>query len=132
MNGLKDIIPSQSKGIVFFDGLCPICHGSIYLLTRLDPKTLFVVSPLEGATAKKIGLNRNKDTFSSHSSVILITRDGRRLEKSKAILMILSELSYPAKCLSIFRILPEWLLDGVYTLIAKYRYVFFKKKIAAT
>jgi predicted DCC family thiol-disulfide oxidoreductase YuxK len=127
MDQLKDTLGPNAKGIVFFDGLCPICHGSIYLLSRLDRNLTFLVSPLDGITAKKLGLEPMPPS-SSHQTVILIGKDGERLEKAKAVVKILSELAYPAKCLSVIGVLPTWLLDAIYTLIARYRYVFFRKK----
>lgn len=127
MYQLKDILGPNAKGIVFFDGLCPICHGSVYLLSRLDRKLSFLVSPLGGVTARKLGLEPMPPS-SSHQNIILLTKDGERLEKSQAVVTILRELAYPAKYLSIVGVLPTWFLDAIYTFIAKYRYVFFKKK----
>lgn len=111
--------------IVFFDGVCNLCNGFIDFLMRQDRANRFRVASLQGQTAKsKLGGHLTQPPF---KSVVLWDAGEVRLE-SDAILHIWAQLGWPWKALAAFRVLPPFVRDGVYKVIARYRYAWFGKK----
>lgn len=60
-------------------------------------------------------------------SVILIT-DGKIFRKSSAILHIARIMGWPWKLLYAFRIIPAFIRDALYNIVARYRFRLFGKR----
>ena len=110
--------------IVFFDGVCNLCNGTVRLLIKLDRKKQLKFSSLQGQTAKE---KLNKETIQNLDSIVLY-KDGIQLNKAKAVIAILCILGGPAKLISyVLKIFPLIVLDTSYNCIAKSRYKLFGK-----
>lgn len=115
----------NSLYIVFFDGYCGLCSWAVDFLMARDKQKKFKYSPLQGEYIKNLAINidiSNLDT--------LYVYDGQRLlTKTKAWRILAYELGGIWKVLSICsKIIPIFILDSIYDLIAKHRYKFFGKK----
>lgn len=110
---------------ILFDGVCNLCNGAVRFVIRHDKKERFVFSPLQSrvATSLLAGLapTVKKD------SVVLI-ENGTIYTRSTAILRIARRLGGGWPLLYGFIIIPPFLRDGIYDIIAKYRYRFFGKQ----
>lgn len=114
----------MSEKIVFFDGVCNLCNEAVDRIISNDYKKQLKVAPLQGETATKY---LNSYQIKNLDSLIFY-EDGDIFEKSTAALRIARYLDYPWGALSLFVIVPAFLRDPLYSLIAKNRYRLFGKK----
>lgn len=110
--------------IVFFDGICNLCHHSVRYLIQHDKNKTLKFASLQGENAKKM-LQLN-DINSLESMVYF---DGKELyKKSTAILKLSTALGGWHKLLLVGYILPQFIRDSLYSLVAKNRYRWFGKQ----
>lgn len=121
------INPSKDKSIILFDGVCNLCNGAVNFVLDRDPEQHFLFASLQSEEARKLLRERSVD-HQSLKTIIVITDDGQLLERSDAALYVAGKLSGGWKFLNIFKIVPKFLRDGVYNIIATYRYTLFGKK----
>ncbi len=117
---------TQDKPIIFFDGVCNLCNSSVQFILKKDTNHVFLFSSLQSDAAKDILLQYNLENFDL-SSIILVEND-IIYQKSTAILRIAKRLSGISKYAYVFIIVPKFIRDGVYSLIAKNRYKWFGKR----
>ena len=117
----------KNKALILFDGICNLCNASVQLVIKNDKKNIFLFSPLQGHTAKDIISKYNIDTSKVDSILLYIPEKGLFI-KSTAALKIAYRLGFAWNLLSLFIIIPVFIRNWVYDLIAKNRYRWFGKK----
>ncbi len=110
--------------IVFFDGVCNLCNASVDFLIRHDKSGLLRYAPLQGNTARRL---LSKQFLELPDSVILYDT-GKIYSRSTAALRLVNYLPWPYKILKIGYVIPRFLRDPLYDLIAHNRYRWFGKK----
>lgn len=106
-------------GVVFFDGHCPLCHGTVKFLLGRPAAVNLKFAPLEGETARELlGANAiDRDT------VIFVPEGGVVLERSAAAAALLRECGWPWSWLGgALLVLPRAVADWGYRLVARSRY----------
>ena len=119
----------KNKELILFDGVCNLCNTSVQLVIKNDKNNIFLFAPLQGQTAKDIISKYNIDTSKVDSILLYIPEKGLFL-KSTAALKIASRLGFAWNLLSLFLIIPAFIRNWIYDLIAKNRYKWFGKKEA--
>ena len=110
--------------IVFFDGVCNLCQGSVRYLIKQDKKGVLKFASLQGKYAKDFV---DQTEIQSMQSIMFF--DGKKLyKKSTAVLKLSSLLGGWHQLLLLGYILPRFLRDGLYNIVAKNRYSWFGKK----
>jgi len=109
--------------IIFFDGVCHLCNGYINFLVYFDSQKKMLYSPLQGKKATEILSAEQRFNLKS----ILYYKNGKVLEKSTAVIESLSDISVYFLAFKMLYIIPEFIRDFVYDLIAKNRYKLFGK-----
>ena len=112
--------------ILFFDGVCNLCQGSVQFIIKRDKNNLFRFASLQSDKAKEL-LPAELVSEDALQSLVLIKGD-KILTKSTAALTIAKSLSGLWPALYIFLIVPKFLRDVVYDFIARNRYRWFGKK----
>ncbi|MFM7709349.1 MAG: thiol-disulfide oxidoreductase DCC family protein [Ferruginibacter sp.] len=112
--------------IVLFDGVCNLCNHSVQFIIKRDPDARFrfaaLQSPVGEALCQQYGIDPTKT-----DSVILI-QNKKAQTHSSAALRIARQLRGPVKILYLLIIIPYFLRDLVYNLIARNRYRWYGKK----
>ena len=111
----------MSEIVVLFDGSCTLCNKSVDWIHSRDYYLTFSFASLTSEWAKE----NLPEHLKSEDSVVLFL-DGQFYIRSKAVLLILHELP-GYRWTKVFHLVPTFLLDIVYRLIAKTRYRFFGK-----
>ena len=114
----------SAKAVILFDGVCNFCNSSINLLIRNDKKAYFQFAPLQGEIAQQLVGNRILPTPES----VILLEDGKIYEKSTAALRIAKKLDGLWPLVYILHIIPKFVRDPIYDLIARNRYKWFGKK----
>lgn len=117
---------SENTIIVLFDGVCNLCNGSVQFIIKRDPRGIFRFASLQSEFGQ---LQLKKFNLPGHvlHSIISIEK-GVCYQRSDAALKIASRLPGLWPVLSIFRIVPRFIRDAAYDLIALNRYRFFGKQ----
>lgn len=111
--------------LIFYDGVCAMCNGIVKAMLRLDRDTRFHFAPLQGETAERA--RALHPDFPTEIETVVYLRRGEVFVRSRAAVLAMAELPYPTKALSWFRVLPSWLTDFFYQLVARTRYRVFGK-----
>lgn len=111
--------------IVFFDGYCSLCNALVDWLIHIDTSNQLKFASLQGETAARL-LNQQNEVIDINTVVYL--RNDVRSEQSTAVLNILSDVGGVWGLARIFLIVPKFIRDFVYRLVAKNRYRFIKKR----
>lgn len=112
----------NEQPIVFFDGICKFCHGSVNLLVALDTNRKLRFASLQSKIGDEISKRLNPIPDS-----ILLSYQGKVFIKSEAVLTIVQLLGFPYNLLGVFKIIPPFIRDFLYDMVAKNRYKIFGK-----
>lgn len=111
--------------VILFDGVCNFCNASVNFVMDHDPNFHFKFAALQSDFAKerlaKAGLNTEE-----YDSVVLLEGD-KIYTRSTAGLRIAKKLSGAWPLLYAFIIVPPFIRNAVYDLIARNRYRWFGK-----
>ncbi|MDQ7047441.1 MAG: DCC1-like thiol-disulfide oxidoreductase family protein [Sulfurovum sp.] len=110
-----------SKRIIVFDGICGFCNQSVDFLIKLDKQKIFQYTSIQGEFIKTLDIEPDIDS-------IIFYEDGILYYKSTAILKILHSLGGIWVISKIFYLIPRFIRDFIYDMIAKYRYKIFGKR----
>jgi len=118
--------------IIFFDGVCNLCNGTVDFLLQADrshgstakPRMpSFKVASLQGQTAaQRLPAEYRREL----SSIVLLAGD-QVFTKSAAIWRIFARLPWPWRLVAVLRVLPPFLADAAYDWVARNRYRIFGK-----
>ncbi|GAB4236443.1 MAG: thiol-disulfide oxidoreductase DCC family protein [Ekhidna sp.] len=112
--------------VVFFDGVCNLCNGSVQFIIKRDRNKRFRFASLQSTFAQNTLPKTYTDTDNLQSFVLV--KDGKILTRSTAALTIALHLKGLWPLLYGFIIIPPFIRNFVYSIIAKNRYRWFGKK----
>jgi len=112
--------------IILFDGVCNLCAGSVQFIIKRDNNEYFRFTSLQSDFAKII-LQPSQLSENNFSSIIL-WEDGKIYTQSAAALRITKHLSGGWKLLYALIIIPAFIRNYMYSIIARHRYRWFGKK----
>jgi len=115
----------EKYGIILFDGVCNLCNGFVQRIIAKDKKDFFRFASLQSEAGQNL-LNPYPNLKDLKSIVYL--ENGKVFTKSSAALKITSRLPGNWKLLQLGYILPRFIRDSIYDLVAKNRYKWFGKK----
>jgi len=115
-----------AKEVILFDGVCNFCNSSVNFIMDRDPQQRFQFASLQSEAAHKL-LGEHGEDPEQLDSVILI-KQGQVFHKSTAALHIAKKLSGLWPVFFIFIIVPKFVRDFFYDLIAENRYKWFGKR----
>ena len=117
---------AKNKTVILFNGVCNLCNSAINFVIDKDTKNNFYFASLQSEFGQALLAHFGKDTTDFDSMIVY--ENGKIKTKSTAALRIAAGLSGGYKFLSVFKIVPTFLRNGIYNLIAKNRYKWFGKK----
>lgn len=114
----------SERMVVLYDGYCNLCSRSVQWIIRNDPRRRFSFVPLQAPESKVFA---DGSIPAEEESVILVLND-RVYLRSAAALRIAIRLRFPWPLLGIFFIVPRFLRDPVYRIIARNRKRWFGER----
>lgn len=115
----------NDHAVILFDGVCNLCNGFVNFIIRRDQKDYFRFASLQSEAAEKL---LSDYEVSEQLKTIILIENGKVYKRSGAALRICRHLSAGWPLCYAFIIIPAFLRDGIYNLVAKYRYRWFGKK----
>ena len=111
--------------IILFDGVCNFCNNSINFVMDRDTNGAFKFASLQSDIGQE--LLKQKGLKTSDFDSIVLLKNSTVYQKSDAALEITRELNGLWSWLYIFKIVPRFIRDFFYNIIARNRYHWFGK-----
>lgn len=115
--------------IILYDGFCGLCNRFVRFTLRRDPDADFRFAALQSPFAAGILKRHHLDRDSENSVCVVVSPgapDERLLSRSDAAIYVLSQLAAPWRFAGfLLRLLPKFLRDAAYKIVARQRYLFF-------
>ena len=116
--GASGPAPEDAHPVILFDGFCNLCNGGVRFIIRRDRSRRFRFAPLESSAFPHSPRSGEGGTF-------LLLEEGRRCDRSTAVLRIALHLGWPWKLAYAFIAVPPAWRDALYDFIAAHRYAWF-------
>jgi predicted DCC family thiol-disulfide oxidoreductase YuxK len=114
--------------LVLYDGVCGLCDRFVQFLLRIDREDRLRFAALQGPIGTKIlaQAGRTADALSTVIVVVDYEQDAPRLlERSDAALFAIASGGGVYRAASALRLVPRFIRDAAYDLIARTRYRIF-------
>ena len=118
--------PAESKPIVLFDGVCNLCNASVRFIHERDPKGQMKFAALQSDAGREV-LERFGLRTDDFDSIVLVEGD-HYYTRSTAALRIAKRLRGLWPALYAFVIVPRFIRDFFYDVVAKNRYKWFGRQ----
>ncbi|MBK9792533.1 MAG: thiol-disulfide oxidoreductase DCC family protein [Sphingobacteriales bacterium] len=116
---------NDSDKIVLFDGVCNFCATSVQFIIRHDKTNSLKFSSLQSALGQEL---LTKYNMSKDLEGVVFIENNKAYFKSAAAFKIVRYFGGFWRILNVFSILPLFVTDFGYDIIAKNRYRWFGKK----
>lgn len=119
---------SEARGedtapVVLFDGVCNLCNGTVNFLIDRDTCGRLKFASLQSPFGQA-WLTRSGKPLDHYDTFILVD-GGKSYEKSTGALRTLGKLGFPWSIGLILLVIPRFLRDPIYGVIARRRYAWF-------
>jgi len=114
------------KLIVLFDGVCNLCNRTVQVILKRDNKKKFQFASLQGKAGQEL-LKRHHLPDDVFNSFILL-EDDKIYTRSAGALRVAKHLGGAWPLIYGLIIIPKFIRDAVYNLIAKNRYKWFGRR----
>jgi predicted DCC family thiol-disulfide oxidoreductase YuxK len=112
--------------IILFDGICNLCNRSVQFVLNHDKQKIFHFASLQSNAGQRLLKEYNLSETVFNSFVLI--QNGKTYLKSTAALMVAKQLGGAIKLLYAFIIVPAFIRNAIYNVIAKNRYKWFGKQ----
>lgn len=113
-----------AAGIVLFDGHCNFCNGVVNFLVDRDPRGVLKFAALQSEAGRRLLAEHRLPMPDIPDTMVFIER-GRALVRSDAALATTRYLRAPWPLARVAFVVPRFLRDAIYKLIARNRYRWF-------
>jgi predicted DCC family thiol-disulfide oxidoreductase YuxK len=111
--------------VILFDGVCNMCNRFVQFVLKRDKTKIFQFASLQSEYGAGLPKHFNL-SLANFDTVILY--DGEKIyTQSDAVIKVLSNLNGIWKCASILKIIPGFIRNAIYRLMARNRYKLFGK-----
>ena len=116
----------NNKIILLFDGVCNLCNGFVQFILKRNKKRNIYFGALQSESGQRLLKERGLpcDKFET----LIVLTNGSILKRSRAVFYLCKQLDFPWPLMGIFKVIPRFISDFIYNLIAKSRYSIFGKK----
>lgn len=131
MQHTTNLEPGEDR-VILFDGVCNLCNSSVNFIIDRDRAGVFKFAALQSAAAKPYLTSAGKDERRDAEllqSVVLYEK-GVLYTKSDAALRIARQLDGAWPIFYVFMVMPRFIRDSAYDVIARNRYRWFGKRDA--
>ena len=116
----------NEDGLMLFDGVCPLCDGTVRTVLRLDREGAIRFTPIQSPLGRLLAARHGVDPDAPESFLFL--DHGRALTRTAALGALLRRLDAPWRWLAVIDRLPRGPTDAAYDWIARNRYRLLGKR----
>ncbi len=114
----------QPKQILFYDGVCNLCHGAVRFADRWANESVHYASLQSEFAKTAIGDRVNLTDLNT----VYYLKNGKLYKEADAFLHLATDGKFPFNLVSIFFIVPSFIRNPIYRWVAKNRYKWFGEK----
>lgn len=114
--------------VLLFDGVCNLCNGSVDWLIDHDTNNKFLYASLQSQFGKNVATKFQ--LHGNYMDTVLLLEDDKIYLRSEAVLRIFKHLGGAYYLLYLFIIIPAFIRDFFYRIVANNRYAWFGKRDA--
>ncbi len=114
----------NNQPVIFFDGYCNLCNKAVQWIINQDPRGIFLLAPLNSHYAKEV----IPETIQQNIDSLILVHNDEVFVKSTAVLKIAKILGGSLKLIFPLILIPPFIRDLFYDVIARYRYQWFGKR----
>lgn len=107
--------------------MCNLCNGTVQFILDRDPSSHFHFASLQSDRGKALLVEHGITPSEGDPDSVFLIEDGRIFDRSTAALRIARHLTLPWSLARVFLLVPAFLRDPFYKLIARNRYRWFGK-----
>jgi len=116
--------PEQAQGpYVIFDGTCGLCNRFVVFALRRDRSQALRFVSNHSSLAQQLLASVN--LVGADAETVVVVEGDAALVRSSAMIFVASRLGWPWSMLAIFRLVPRFLRDWGYSLVARNRIAIF-------
>ena len=111
--------------VILYDGVCGLCNRFNRFVLDRDRAGRFRFASLQSQYARRALQRHGKDPDALETMYVLVASGAgpqRVLSRARAALFVLGALGWPWRLMTVFGLLPTWLLDLAYNAVAGCRY----------
>jgi predicted DCC family thiol-disulfide oxidoreductase YuxK len=120
------MLAEQSHPVILFDGVCNLCSGVVQFINKHDAKKQFRFASLQSKFGEEV-MKHFRLPIDQFNSFILF-ENKKIYTRSTGALKVAKKLNGLYPLLYGFIIVPRFIRDAVYNLVARKRYQWFGKK----
>lgn len=117
----------ESRAVILFDGVCNLCNASVQLVIRHDPDAYFSFAAIQSEAGRSL-MHRYQIAAPATPESLVLIENGKAFQYSTAALRIARKLKSWHKVLAVFLVVPVFIRNAVYKLIARNRYRWWGKQ----
>ena len=120
----------RDRPIIVFDGVCVLCTANARFVLKNDRAGRFRLAAMQDDAGAAIMRHAGLDPLDPTSFILLdpVSDGGRVWMNSDAVLHMWSQLGWPWRMGAVFRLVPRFVRDPIYKMIARNRYKWFGKR----
>lgn len=119
------LLTGNHPDIILFDGVCNLCSNSVQFIIERDPNKRYKFASLQSRFGQEVLKKLELDPMQLQSIIVL--KGNNVYQQSDAALEIAKNLSGAWPLFYVFKIIPRFLRDPLYNIVARYRYAWFGK-----
>ena len=117
---------AEDHPVVLFDGVCNFCNGAVQFIIRHDPKAKFRFAAYQSTAGNALALSHGIDPVALETFGLVVGE--KAYVRSDAALESARHMGGIWAAAVVFKIIPRFIRDAGYSLIAKNRYRWFGKQ----
>lgn len=125
----RDAADSDRRPVILYDGVCGLCDRYVQFVLDRDRSGQFRFAPLQGPFAARALARHGLQRREVPDTMILLEAPGTGAERARvrsdAVLSIVSRLGGGWRFASLLRVVPWFVRDAVYAVVARVRYRLF-------
>ena len=126
----------MSHPILLYDGVCGLCNRFVQFILRRDRTAIFRFASLQSAPAARILARHAANPADLDTVYVVLDHElpnERLLSRSDAVIFILKQLGGRWRFVTLpFQVLPRFLRDAYYNVVARHRYRIFGRSDVCT
>jgi predicted DCC family thiol-disulfide oxidoreductase YuxK len=126
LRAVESMDEKWSGPIILFDAECVLCSANAQFVLKHDKTGHFRLASMQGEVGSALYRENGIDPLDP--STMIIIDGGRVRQDSDAVLSIYEGLGFPWRLASLFRLVPLFIRDPAYRLVARNRYRLFGKR----
>jgi len=113
-------------GVVIFDGVCNLCSHTVQFIVAHEVSPTLLFASLQSAAGSRLMRQFGLDPEDAKTFVLL--EEGLPYVRSEVAIRISRHLRMPWRSLGLVRVVPRFLRDYCYNIVARNRYRWFGRR----